>query len=107
MCASASAVARQTASTVFRWALRLPRWVAAFPRPDGHDQGWMAPLQPMAAIRYLGVPTAVPKEPAVFDHNLIELSGAGLHVDILRPNAGTHAFTAEMKAAVLQALLRA
>ena len=39
-----------------------------------------------------------------FDANLARLRAAGLQVDTLRPTAGTHDFTDEIKAAVLQAL---
>jgi poly(3-hydroxybutyrate) depolymerase len=39
-----------------------------------------------------------------FENNLTRLRTAGLHVDIFRPHAGTHAVTDAMKAAVLQAL---
>jgi hypothetical protein len=39
-----------------------------------------------------------------FEDNLIRLRAAGLDVESFRPNAGTHAVTDAMKAAVLQAL---
>jgi poly(3-hydroxybutyrate) depolymerase len=39
-----------------------------------------------------------------FDNNLDRLRKLGLQVETFRPNAGTHAVTEEMKAAVLQAM---
>ena len=39
-----------------------------------------------------------------FDENLARLRSLGLQVETLRPNAGTHAVTDAMKAAVLQAM---
>jgi predicted esterase len=41
---------------------------------------------------------------AYFDENLVRLHALGFQVEIFRPEAGTHAVTEAMKAAVLQAM---
>jgi len=41
-----------------------------------------------------------------FKDNLVRLHNLGLQVETFRPNAGTHAVTEEMKAVMLQAMLK-